>query len=73
MNHLLKTSGVLQQVTMECLGINSLCKHRKKVKGSQASFPINPCTELGKTVFPVSIVKYETRKLKLAKNIKKDF
>ena len=73
MNHLLKTSGVLQQVTMECLGINSLCKNRKKVKGSQASFPINPCTELGKTVFPVSIVKHETRKLNLAKNIKKDF
>ena len=69
MNHLFKTSGVFQHVTMECLEINWLCKHRKKVKGSQASFPINPCTELGKTVFPVSIVKYETTKLKLANTL----
>ena len=33
-----------------------MCKHRKKIRSSQACISINPCTELSKTkVFPVSL------------------
>ena len=32
----------------------------KKVRSSQASVSINSCTELGKPIFPVSIVKQQT-------------
>ena len=44
-------------VAMEYIEIKWLCRHKKKVRSSQASFPINFCTELGKTqVFSVIIV-----------------
>ena len=42
---------------IECIEINWLCKHRKKVRSSQTSISINSCIELSKTVFPLSIVK----------------
>ena len=47
----------LSYVTRECIEINWMCEHRKKVISSQASVSINSCTELSNTVFPVSIVK----------------
>ena len=37
---------------IECIEINWLCKHRKKVRSSQASISTNSCTELSKTQFP---------------------
>ena len=43
---------------MECIELNWLCKHMKKVWSSQTSISMNSCTELSKTQFvPVSIVK----------------
>ena len=41
----------LQYVTIECMGINWLCRHRKKVRSSEASVSINSCTELIKAKF----------------------
>ena len=44
---------------MEFIEIDWFCKHRKKVRSSQASISINSCTELSKTqLFLVSIVKF---------------
>ena len=42
--------------TIECIEINWLCKNRKKVSSSQASTSRSYCTELGKTVFLISII-----------------
>ena len=43
---------------MECVELNWLCKHIKKVKSIQASISINSCTEMSrKQSVPVSIFK----------------
>ena len=43
---------------MECIELNCLCKHVKKVRSSPDSILINSYTELSKTrLLPVSIVK----------------
>ena len=41
----------LKYVTIKCIEINWLCKHRQKVRGSQVSISIIYCTELSKTQF----------------------
>ena len=42
---------------MECIELNWFCKHKRKVRRSQASISINSCVELTKTQFiSVSIV-----------------
>ena len=44
-------------VIKEYTEINWLCKHRRKLRSSQAYILTNSCAELRKTVFLVSIVK----------------
>ena len=46
-------------VTVECVELNWLCNHVKKVRSRQASISINSCAELSKTqLFPVGIVNH---------------
>ena len=43
---------------MECIELNGLCNHMKKVKDNKTSISVNSCTELSKTqIFPVSAFK----------------
>ena len=54
----------LLHVIMEFIEFNSMCKYMKKIRSSQASISINSCTELSKTVFPVSTVNWDEAKMK---------
>ena len=46
-------------VTVECVELNWLCNHVKKVRSRQASISINSSAELSKTqLFPVGIVNH---------------
>ena len=51
---------------MQCIGINWLCKRRRKVRSRQISILINSCTELSKTQFtlwvPSNHSERETRR-----------
>ena len=43
---------------MEFIELDSLCKHRKKIRSTQVSVSINSCSEFSKTnFFPVGIFK----------------
>ena len=60
MNHFFQISVLFNNVTMECIELNRLCKHMKKVRNSQTSISINFCTGMSKIqFFSVSIVNLE--------------
>ena len=62
-------TSVPLNVIIECIKLNWLCKHTKKIRSSQ---PVNPCTVLSKFLvkqfFPVSIVKRVTMNVQLYQN-----
>ena len=60
MNHFFQIFVLFNNVTMEFIELNSLCKYMKKVRSSQVSVSTNSCTELSKTrFFPESFVKLQ--------------
>ena len=67
MDHIFQTSVLFNYVTIEYIEINWLCKHRKKIRSSQAYISINCCTKLSKTqlslwVSLISILLFLRRK-----------
>ena len=48
-------------VTIQYTEINLLCKHRKKVRSSQACISINSCTELSKTKFSLWVLLSQSK------------
>ena len=49
-------------MTIECIELDWLCKHMKKVRTSEASISKSSCVELGKTqFFPKNIVNESGR------------
>ena len=61
MNHLFQTSVLFNNVIMECIVLNWLCKHMKKVRSSQVAILV---LKWVKQFFPVSIVNCEIRATK---------